>query len=167
MDKSKQYIMYGFIAGIVMVIIHFILYLTDLSFEPGVSYISNAPFLICIILNAIAFSKANDGFVTFGSVFGNCFKASIVVTIAMIAWSVISIFLFSEMREHLLTITHDAMLKNPKMTEEQVDFAISTVKKFWNPIIIASAIFSTLFYGIIFSLIGAIFAKKNGPRLLL
>ncbi len=162
MEKKNQHIMYGFIAGVAMVVINLVLYLTGMSFKPGAQYISSIPFLICIILNAIAFSKANDGFVTFGNVFGNCFKASMIVTLIIVGWSVISMFVFPEMKDKALNMAEEQMKKNPQVTDEQIDMAMGITKKYWNTFLIAGAIFGTLIYGVIFSLIGAIVAQKKG-----
>ena len=57
------------------------------------------PFLVGILLNGIAFSKANDGYVTFGSVFGSCFKMAMIVTLVMVVWGFLSTWLsFPEMK---------------------------------------------------------------------
>ncbi|MCW3120569.1 MAG: hypothetical protein JWQ38_61 [Flavipsychrobacter sp.] len=162
MDKSKQHIMYGFVSGMGLVIVSLIIYVTGMAFKPGMSYISYIPFLIGIILNAIAYSKSKDGFVTFGNVFGNCFKACLIVTIIVVAWAVASTSLFPEMKEKAFEIARESMAKNPKMTDEAMDSGMSIMKKFYIPMMIAGSLLSTLFYGAIFSLIGAMVAKKKG-----
>ena len=90
MEKKNVHIMYGFITGIIMVIVGLVLYLSGLAFKPGMRYIYLIPFLAGIILNAIAYSKANNGAVTFGNVFGSCFKATMIITLVSIAWSILS-----------------------------------------------------------------------------
>jgi hypothetical protein len=99
MENKNTHIMYGFITGIVMVVVGLIIYLAGWAFKPGMNYVAYVPFLIGIILNAIAFSKANDGFITFGNAFGSCFKASMIVAIVLVAWTIISIFIFPEMKD--------------------------------------------------------------------
>jgi cytochrome bd-type quinol oxidase subunit 2 len=42
--------------------------------------------------------------------------------------------------------------------------SMNMVKKFWNVILISSAIFGTLFFGAIFSLIGGAVAQKKGEQ---
>jgi hypothetical protein len=165
MEKKNVHIMYGFITGITMVIIGLIIYLTGLAFKPGMQYISYIPFLAGIILNAIAYSKANDSYVTFGNVFGSCFKASMIVTIVILLWSVISMYIFPEMKEKAMEMAREQMTKNQKMTDEQIDTAINITKKYWNVFLVAGAIFITLFWGVIFSLIGGLVAKKNASPL--
>jgi hypothetical protein len=166
MEKKNTHIVYGFVTGFTMVIFGLILYLTGLSFRPDmkyVTYLSMLPFIIGIVMNGIAFSKANDGFVTFGNVFGSCFKASMIVTIVAVGWGIISMIIFPEMKEKALEMAHDNMVKQ-KMTDEQIDTAINISKKYWNVIMIAGGIFGNLFWGALFSIIGAGVAKKKGAQ---
>jgi hypothetical protein len=165
MEKKQTHVMYGFIAGISMVILSLILYLTGIMFKSDyASWISLIPFLIAAILNAMAYSKANDGFVTFGNVFGSCFKMSMIVAIVLVAWNIVAMFALPEMKTKILELAHDKMAKNPKMTDEQIEMAMNMTTKYWNIFAIAGAIFSGLFYGAIFSLIGGAVAKKKGER---
>ena len=156
--------MYGFISGLAMAILYLVLYLTGISFKPGVSYISYIPFLVGVILNAMAYSKANDGAVTFGNVFGSGFKASMIVTIVMIAWGFISMFIFPDMKEKALEAAREQMAKNPKVTDEQIEMTLNMTKKYFSVFMIAGMLFSNLFFGAIFSLVGAGVAKKNAVR---
>jgi hypothetical protein len=162
MEKKNQHIMYGAMSGIGLVIISLIIYITGMTFKPGVSYISYLPFLIGIILNAIAFSKSRDGYVTFGNVFGNCFKACLIVTLIVVVWSVASTSLFPEMKAKAFEIAREGMQKNKNMTDETMDKSLEIMKKYYTPMMIGGALISTLFYGAIFSLIGAAVAKKKG-----
>lgn len=165
MEKKQTHIVYGFVTGIIMVVVGLVLYVTGLAFKSqAMSYVSQIPFLVGIIVNAMAYSKANDGFVTFGNVFGSCFKMSMIVALVMMVWSFISMFVFPEMKDKALTMMQEQMAKNPKVTDEQVEMSVNMMKKNWNVFMIAGAVFGTLFYGAIFSLIGGAVAKKNGER---
>jgi hypothetical protein len=164
MEKKNTHIVYGFITGIVMVIVGLVVYLAGAAFKPGAQYIAYIPFLAGIILNAIAYSKANYTLVSFGSVFGSCFKASMIVTIVILVWSVVSMTIFPDMKEKAMTMAREQMAKNPKVTDEQIEMSMNIMKKYWSAFLIAGAIFGTLFFGAIFSLIGGAVAKKNGER---
>lgn len=167
MQNKQTHLVYGIISGIIMVITGLIMYQTGIIFKPGMkylSYLNNLPFLICIILNGMAYSKANDSFVTFGNVFSSCFKASLVAGVIMLVWSIICIFLFPEMKEKILEMVHQELLKNPAMTDETIETAINMQRKFWNVFMILGSIFNALFWGALFSLLGGAFAKKKGER---
>ena len=165
MEKKQTHIAYGFITGIIMVVISLIMYLTGTMFKnDSMKYISMIPFLVGVILNALAYSKANDGFVTFGNVFGSCFKLSMIVGIVLVAWNIIAIFALPEMKAKIIDMSRDAMVKNPKLTDEQIEMSMNMMKNYWNVFAVAGAIFIALFYGAIFSLIGGAVAKKKGER---
>jgi len=163
MEKKNTHIIYGFVTGIIMVITGLIIYKTGMAFKPGIQYIAYIPFLVGIILNGIAFSKAKDGYVTFGNVFGSCFRAAMIVTLVMVAWSILSMVIFPEMKEKALAMAREEMLKK-NYTDEQIDLALSMTKKYWNAFLIAGSVFGYLFWGAIFSLIGGAIPKKKGPQ---
>src|SRR4051812_33701569 len=98
MEKKNTHVPYGLVTGVIAVVVSLAFYLSGLAFKPGIQYVAEIPLLAGIILNAIAFSKANDGFVTFGNVFGSGFKMAMIVSLVMIVWSIISIFVFPEMK---------------------------------------------------------------------
>jgi hypothetical protein len=168
MTKTETHIKYGFISGIGIVALMFIFYITGWVYKPNMQYIqylSYVPFLVGIVMNAIAFSKANDGYVTFGNVFGSCFKATLIIALVVIAWTILSVFAFPDMKEKALTLARDQMINgSQKMTDDQMDMALNVSRKYYTTIMVASAIFGTLISGALFSLIGAAVAKKKGER---
>ena len=163
MEKKHSHIIYGLITGLVMAVTGLVIYYAGVAFTPGMQYIAYIPFLVGIILNAVSYSKSKDGFVTFGNVFGNCFKAAMVVTLIMVVWSLLSMVIFPEMKEKAITMAREQMMKK-QMTDEQMDTAVNMTRKYWNAFLIAGAVFGNLFWGAIFSLIGGAIAKKKGPQ---
>jgi len=165
MEKKNIHIMYGFVTGIIVVITSLILYITGLMFKGSyISMISMVPFLAGIIMNAMAYSKANDGFVTFGNVFGSCFKMSMIVAIVVVVWNVIALFALPEMKTKVIEMSREAMLKDHKASDEQIDMVINGMSKYWGYMAVGGAIFSTLLYGAFFSVIGGAVAKKKGEN---
>jgi uncharacterized membrane protein YciS (DUF1049 family) len=164
MEKKNTHLVYGLITGVVLVIVQMVLYLTGLAFKgSAMQYVSQLPFLIGIIMNAMAFSKANDEFVSFGNVFGSGFRMSMIVALIVLAWSVIALFALPGMKEKALDMAREEMMKKSKISEEQVELSLNMMKKYWNVFMTAGVIFSNIFWGAIFSLIGAAVAKKKGP----
>lgn len=155
---------YGLVTGLAVVVIGLILYVADLAFVKGVQYISYLPFIIGIILNGIAFSKANDGYVKFANVFSSCFKACAIVTLIVAGWSLLSVYIFPEMVDKAMDAAREQMQNNQDMDEEQVQQALELTKKFFTPFMIGGVVFGYMFFGAIFSLIGALVAKKKGQR---
>lgn len=163
MDTRKQtHIAYGFITGLAMVIVNAILEVTKLSANPALQWLGMLIMLAGLILNAQAFSKANNADITFGQAFGSCFKATAIIALVMIAWGLIAFMVFPGMEDRMLEKAQDDMLKK-NMSEEQIDKAITMTKKYFKVFAVAGALFGTLFFGAIGSLIAAAIAKKK-PR---
>jgi hypothetical protein len=167
MENKSSHIIYGFVTGVIMVVMSLIFYLMGLSFQADKQYISYllfVPLFAGVIMNGIAFSKANEGYVTFANVFGNCFKAVMVVALVMVAWNTLSIFVFPEMKEKGLEMVREQMGKKQEMTDEQLDTMVNLSRKYWNFFMVAGTIFMNLFWGAIASLLAGAIAKKKGAR---
>ncbi|MCB0696923.1 MAG: DUF4199 domain-containing protein [Chitinophagaceae bacterium] len=154
---------YGLVTALAMIIVNVIFYVTGLTFKTGwAGYVQYVPFLIGIILNAQAYSKANDANVTYGSVFTSGFKSSAITALVLLAWTFLSVYLiFPEMKDKSMEMAAEQMAKNPNMTDEQIEMGLEMTKKFFIPFMVGGVIFGTMFFGAIFSLIGAAFAKRN------
>jgi uncharacterized membrane protein YciS (DUF1049 family) len=146
-----------------MVVLSTVLYVMNLSFKPGMQYVTYIPFLIGVILNAVAFSKANDANVTYGNVFGSGFKMSALVTIIILVWSFISMMIFPEMATKGMELARQSMMEK-NMSEEQIDKAMTFMESHFKLFMVIGVVFWTILFGAIFSLIGAAVAKKNGAK---
>lgn len=153
--------MYGLVTAIALIVVGLILYLTDLSFESWSQWVTYAVFLVGIIMNATAFSKANDHYVTFGNVFSSGFKASAIITLIMIAWGFIMMAIFPEMKEKGMEMARESMEKRGS-TEEQIEQGMEMTRNYFTVFMVGGILFGYMFFGAIFSLIGAAIAKKKG-----
>ena len=159
MEKKNTHMKYGLVTGLIMIAVGIILYLSGVAFKPGMQYVTYIPFLIGLILNAQAFTKANDGFVTYGNVFSSCFKASAIITLLLAAWSFIIMKVFPHMMQEAMEMARQQMV-NKGMTDEQIDMGMKMAKS--TVFILGAVVFGTLFWGAILSLIAAIIPKKKG-----
>lgn len=155
---------YGLIIGLVLSVLSFGLYIAGLNQTSGIQYIGYLIFLAGIVMNAFAFSKANDHYVTFGNVFGSGFKASAIVALILTAASLIMVFVFPEMKDEAIEMARTQMEKDGQLGEDMIETSLDFTRKYFTPFMIAGAIFGTLFQGVLFSLIGAGIAKRKGPR---
>jgi hypothetical protein len=158
---KKTHLSYGAVTAIIMIVISVVLYMTGNSFTSWAKYAILTPYLIGILLNAVAFSKANDHFVTFGNVFGSGFGATAIVTIIMILWSFISLVIFPEMKSKGLDLAHAEMVKQG-LSDDVIDQRIKFASDHFILFMVMGAIFLYVFTGVIFSLIGGAIAKKKG-----
>lgn len=168
MERKQTHIPYGFGTGLATVAFAFIMYKTGLYFKPGISLAMFIPFLAGIILNAMAYSKANDGYVTYGNVFGSCFRATMIVTLVALAYAVICIYALPQLKEQALVAIQqkmdEAMAQNPQASPEMIDKVMGMYRNWWNTIVIGMTIPMYLASGALFSVIGAAVVKRNGPR---
>lgn len=163
MEQKNTHLTYGLITGLAVIVVGLILHLTNMSFNTWAQYIGLLVFLIGIIMNATAFSKAHNADVTFGKVFSSGFKASAIVTLLMVAWTMVSMMIFPEIKEKGIEMAMESMAKQG-MSDEQIEQGISMTKNYFTPFAVGGALFMFLFWGAIFSLIGAAIAKKNPQR---
>ena len=160
---KQTHIPYAVVTAIVMIIIGVGLYVGGLAFNSWSQYVGLVPFLIGILLNAVAFSKANDHFVTFGNVFGSGFKAIAIITIIMLVWSFIAVAIFPEMITKGMEMAREGMLKKG-MTDDQIDKGIEMAQSHFKLFMAMGVIFQYVFWGVIFSLVGGLIAKKKGSN---
>ncbi|MEZ5017694.1 MAG: DUF4199 domain-containing protein [Flavipsychrobacter sp.] len=163
MELKQTHKQYGLITGLAMMVIGLILYVLDLSFESWTQYVVYLPFLLGLILNANAFSKANNGYVTFGQTFSSCFKAVAIITIIGVAWALLSFYIFPEMVDKAIEAARERMIQQGN-TDEEIEMGMKFMTgKYLKIVMIGSVMLMYMIVGAIFSLIAAATAKKNGP----
>jgi hypothetical protein len=161
---KNTHIPYAVITAIAMIILAVILYITNMTFTAGwAKYILFIPFLAGLILNAMAFSKANDHYVTFGNVFTSGFRATAIITLIMIAWSFISLAIFPDIVPKGLEVARQELLHRG-FTDDQIDKQMEFTKSHFKLFMIMGGIFGYVIEGVIFSLIAAIFPQKKGDN---
>jgi hypothetical protein len=163
MKKVQTHRKYGLFTGLAIVIVGLILYVTGNNFEKWAQYVMYAPFLLGLILNAHAYAKANNNYVSYGNVFGSCFKTAAIVTLIVLAWSFVSIFIFPDMKDKALEMAQKGMLEN-NMSDEQIQQALDMTKKYFYPFMMGGIIFGYMLWGAILSAFAAIFPKKLGNQ---
>jgi hypothetical protein len=162
MDKQiTSHIVKGAILGGISILFSIIIYVFNLYTTQWLSWISYAILIGGIIYGNILFANQNENNVNFGNIFAHGFKTTAVVIVISVLYTVLSLFIFPDMVDKIIEISRTAMAKNPQMTDEMIDQAITMTKKLFLPFAIAGAIFGTGFLGAIGSLIGAAVAKKN------
>ncbi len=150
----------GILAG-VLVLYSVILIVTDQLANQSLAWVSYGIMIGLLIYFVREFGKANDNNKTFGELFSFGFKASAFATIILLAFQVIFNLLFPETQDRIMEISREKMAEDPRVTDEQIDMAMSFTKKFYMVFLIAGTIFSTLIFGAIGSLLGAAVTKKN------
>jgi uncharacterized membrane protein YqjE len=150
----------GLIIGLIMVAIGLVFQVLDI-YERWVQWVTLGLYVIAIIWACISYANDMEGNVTFGKVFGHGFKTAAIVALIAIAAFAITYLIMPEIKEKALEKAREEMAKNPQMTDEIMDQAISMTDKFFFLFGVVGSLFAYAFMGVIGSLIGAGFAKKN------
>ncbi len=153
----------GVIISLILIVFSLITQFLDLSRNKGLASVQFIVFIIGIIWSAVYFAKQMNGNVTYGNVFAHAFKVTAAITAIMVVYTIISIKFISP--EQLNASLEEARknMESKNLSDDQIDKAIDLTKKFAVPFAMAGVLFSFMFVGLIASLIGAAFAKKN-PR---
>lgn len=151
---------YGLITTLAMIALSLIIHFMNISATSWPSYLLYVIYFIGIFMACKAFAKSRNGNVTYGNVFGAGFKMVAFTTLLMVLWSIISIYIFPEMKDQALEAAQTKMLEQG-VSEEQMEMSIDMTRKFFTPFLIMGAIFNYLIAGVIFTLISAAIVKKN------
>jgi len=163
--KSSDYLAKGLMLALILIVIDLIGGFAHLRFESWFKWISTFVAMIAIIVFCIQFGKQQTEGVTFGKVFGYGFKISLIVSVLMVVYSLLSFYvIFPELTDQILTKMRTDLQAAGKLTDDQIDTQVAMTKKFMQPRILSIFIFlATLFFNTIASLLGAAFTKKTEP----
>ncbi|MFN4082831.1 MAG: DUF4199 domain-containing protein [Bacteroidia bacterium] len=105
-----------------------------------------------------------NGYIQYGQALGTGTLVALFAGILMGAWQLVyQKFIDPEFFERIITETKKRMIEQ-ETAEDKIDITIAAMQKMRNPAVIYfSSAFGILFVGFIFSLIIAIFVKKNDP----
>jgi hypothetical protein len=152
---------YGLITGLILVIFSVVIYIANLEQAAWNQWVVYGLFLGGLIMNAIAFSKANSGIITFGQIFSSGFKATAIISLLVAFWALISIYIFPELKERYIEIGRQKMEQIGKFSAEEIEAALESTRKRFVIIRVMGDLFGYLIMGLIFSLIAAAVAPKN------
>ena len=177
MEKSispaKSGIVMGVLFGVIMVLEFVIMYvigMRSLVNSSAGTVVNIANYLILpitfIFLGCNNYKKKiNNGFISFSECLKTGVSITFIAAIIYATFNVIFNFIFPEFVDEMISISKEAMIiKNPEMTNAQIEMGLSMVKKFMNPLIVfpfTLAMFS--FIGLIYSLIIGAIVKNEKP----
>ena len=161
--KSSDYLGKAILLSLILIVVDLVGGFANLRFETWFRWTSTLITIAGIIVFCIQFGKQQTEGVTFGKVFGYGFKISLVISIIMVVYSLLSFYvIFPELTGQIIAKSRADLEAKGTMSEEQIDQAMAMSKKFMGPIPIAIFSFlATLFISTIGSLLGAAFTKKS------
>jgi len=163
---NKTALHFGIILGIVSILISVIIYALGMAYDQDwktgmIGFIAMA---IIIFLGIKKYKELNEGYITLGQ----AIKTGVGIALIGGIISVIYSYLFMNFIEPDFVINtmagaEEKMLeRNPNLTDEQIEQALSISKKMMSPgIMSAIGIVWSLFVGLIISLVSGLILKKT------
>lgn len=151
----------GIIISLILIVLTLVLYFTNLYTQQWSQYIGFVIFLGGIIWAVRNHGKELDYTATFGNLFGFGFKTAAVITCIMILYTILSGYIFPDIKEKIIANATEQALAKPGVNEEQVRKGMEMFANNYNLFIIMGILFWYLAIGAISSLVGAALTKKT------
>ncbi len=158
-------IKYGIILGLFSIGYSLILQVTGLMTEQWLSSLSFVFMIIILVFAMREFKSYNQGFMRLGQGLG---LGMIVIAISSVFSSIFTYIYVKFIDSSLITMTLDQtreeMMKNPDLTDAQIEQAMSMTEKFTTPeMLMGIGFISALFFGFLITLVIALIMKKDDP----
>ena len=88
----------GLVIGLVLVVISLVMYFVNVDTNSSLKWLTLILFFIAIFWSVSSYGKQINYNSSFGNYFTHGFKTSAIVTLIMIAFVVVSLFIFPEMK---------------------------------------------------------------------
>ncbi|HSN09859.1 MAG TPA: DUF4199 domain-containing protein, partial [Hanamia sp.] len=121
----------GIVISLILIVIALVTYFLNMNSSSALQYISYAVFILGIIWSINYYGKQIDHNSTFGNYFAHGFKTAALVTVIMIIYIVIFVYLFPDVREKAMEAAKKSMESKGQMTQEQINQALSITQKFF------------------------------------
>lgn len=156
---------YGVILGVIMILIAVVMYVTGMSLraEQWPQYLYYVIFPIVIFYAISQFKKQNANVLSLGQAIKLGVVIAAISAIVYIIYGLIFNYIIDpEFMGQVKEVVRDKMLEAPNATQEMVDQQMKVVEMFMNPMI-GSALWIglSMFFGLIYSLIGGLVMKKE------
>lgn len=161
--KSTDFIGKAIILSLIIMFINLIGGFAHIALENWFKWIGTIVMLIGIIFLCLQYAKQKTDGVSFGNVFGYGFKIALIISVLLTIYTLLSFsVIFPDAADQILLKARSDMEAGGKLSEEQIDQAMSMSKKFMQPgFLSVFAFLGTLFFGTLSALLGAAFAKKS------
>lgn len=145
----------GLLVGILMIIVSVMIYSNYGNFDNNFQYITYALYVGGIVWTLVAYSR-QETLHTFKTYFTQGFKFFIVVTMLMVAFTVIFINLNPSMKEEMAQNYRAQLIQEGNKTPAEIDNLILTSKEYFTTMITSMAIFGYLFIGTLFTILTSV-----------
>lgn len=155
----------GLLISLILIIIALATYFLDIKVQGPVQYVGYAIFIGGIIWSIISYGKQINHIATFGKYFSHGFKVAAIVTLVMIVYMVIFLFVFPDFKETAMAEAKKGMVAKGNLTPEQISQGLEMTRKFFTVFLIGATLVGYLFFGALAALIGAAVTKKEPNKI--
>ena len=159
-NKITTHFTKGLIIGLALSAVGISIQIIEL-YDQWIQYVITGLYFLSIISCCWLFSSEMKGNVTFGQIFSHGFKTAAIVILISIASFIITSLVMPELKENALNAAREAMEKDSRLTESNIQDAINMTNKFYYVFGIVGTIFGYGLTGVLGSLLGAVISKKN------
>jgi hypothetical protein len=155
---------HGVFLGLALIALQTLFYLADIRLDSGLGYITYAVLIIGLFLSIRHYRDLlNEGYINYGRAVG---YGVLVALLAGIISSLFTFVLYQFIDPNLigkLLLESEEKLLESGMAEDQLDMAMEMNKKIITPgFLTLMGILGQTFMGLVFSLVLAVFLKKEG-----
>ncbi|HSI68604.1 MAG TPA: DUF4199 domain-containing protein [Gillisia sp.] len=158
---------YGFILGIILILISVITYVTGLAYEGAQwpMYLYYVAFPVVIIFGIKAYKNQNNNYLSLSEALKVGVLTGVISGILFLIYNLIFNYIIEpDFAEQMLDIARDQMAASGNLTDEQIEMSLGWIKWMSNPLL-GGAIFIAMsaFFGLIYSLIAGLVMKNKNP----
>lgn len=163
-QKPVNAITKGVVISLLLIVLGLAFYYLDIDLSNGLQYLFTLIAIGGIVWAVVSYGKQIDYDGTFGKYFSHGFAVTAIVTLLMIAFTLVELYLIPGFKEDLLQKSAEQAAKSQqdsKATQEQMQAGMEFFKKHMTLFIVGGTLLSYVFFGTIGALIGAAVTKKN------
>ena len=156
---------YGIILGLFSIGYSLILQITGLVTEQWLSWLSFVFMIVILVYAMKEFKSYNQGFMRLGQGLG---LGMITIAISTVFSSIFSYIYIKFIDDSMITLSlekaREELMKNPDLSDAQLDQAMAMTEKFTTPeMILGIGFISALFFGFLITLVVSLIMKKDDP----
>ena len=159
--KPINHFVAGIIIAAIIVIYSMALQFMGLGQNKSLGWLAYLLVIVGLIIFISQYAKAKDYNVTFGNLFSYGFKATAIASLIVVVCLLVFFLAFPEYKDKIMVSIRQGMEDQGKMSDSQIDSAVSMVEKNFLLFTVGGALFMYLIVGCIGSLIGAAVTKKK------
>lgn len=161
--KPTSAVTIGLLAALVLIVLALVVYFANLYTEKWAQYLGIIIFAVAVIWGVVNHGKETGYQATFGGLFGFGFKIVAVITCLMILYTIVSGYLFPDVKEKIMEQARNEAAKNPSADPNQIEQGMQMFERNYTMFLVLGLVFWYVISGAIASLIGAAVTKKRPP----